>query len=115
MKYHRRLVRVDPRDDDEDDTSGFVVASIRGEDGDALIDSMEVPNNFVIAKIRELIDELSASADEFTAIRIGQFSFALGVFKYLQIDPAMGHQYHYKKPHEYRWAEANKSMEHHYA
>ncbi len=114
-RYRGRIIRQDFEDGD----SNFIVPCTYKYDEDGnyipLIDGGVVPDSFVLCKIRQLIDELSADADAFTAIRIGCFAFARGVFNYLMIDPDMAFEHVRKKRGSYYYSQANQCAEQVYA
>lgn len=110
QRYRGRIWRVDVDDKD----SGFIVTTLM-QDGVAIIDGTDVPNSFVIAKIRQLIEELSVGVDMFTAIRINSYDFVLGVFRFLQIDPAMTVEHERNQHSKDYYSNADRCAERRYA
>ena len=115
QKYGNRLTRFDPETED-DPPGGFIVGGLSIMDGEhriPVIRSMEAPDAFILAKIRQLIDEelIPTIEDEFTAARVASFAFVQGVFNFLMIDPALGSQRHHRRPGEFKYREADECME----
>jgi hypothetical protein len=84
-RYRNCFNRID--DEDNGDEHLFVVPHLADKENRTILPGGAVPDTFMLGKIVQFIQELTANEDDFTKIRLGKFSFARGVLNYLKIDP----------------------------
>jgi hypothetical protein len=104
-KFQHRIIRFDPDPNDDDyspdDEPSFLVINICKRDTVGVVEILShgghVPDAFVLQKVRELVAQLTAGADELTVVRCNSFAFCAGVFAFLKSDPRLADIPH-KKP-----------------
>ncbi len=113
-RYIHQIVRLDDYDEGPDDDPIFLVPN----DCKRTPCAVEIIRHggfvgtaFLITKIRELVAELTADADEFTQIRCGAFSFAKGVLEYLKTDPRLASKPARPRPRGYDFERISSVME----